>query len=500
MMKAVAFSLDGRQIAASSTRNRYTVRPDGAAIQSPVQTWSDCLQTLRGLAGQVEDLAARTAAIAVTGQGDGTWLVGQGDEPVSDAWLWLDARAAPTVHRLRGSPAERTRFEATGTGLSACQQGAQLAHLARHEPALLEHAEVALHCKDWLYLKLTGERTTDPSEAVFTYGDFRSRQYADPVIDALGLHEHRDLLPPITDGISVTHPLSAESAAACGLASGTPVCLGYVDMICTALGAGVHTGDESAACSIVGSTGVHMRSVPTDAVQLNEQGTGYVMALPLPGRVVQAQSNMAASLNIDWVLDVAADLLNDMGQPVSHADLVARIEPWLAGSRPGALVYHPYISEAGERGPFVDVQARAAFIGLDSAHRFPDLVRAVVEGLGMATRDCYSVMGELPGEIRLTGGAARSPALRGVLAASVNAAVRASKREETGAAGAAMIAAVAIGVYPDMDACIAEWVIPLLGTTEPPDTSLVTIYEKLFSDYRDARLALEPVWSSMANR
>ena len=56
---------------------------------------------------------------------------------------------------------------------------------------------------------------------------------------------------------------------------------------------------------------------------------------------------------------------------------------WLAASRPGAILYHPYISEAGERGPFVNPDARAGFIGLSSGHRFPDLLRAVVEGLGM---------------------------------------------------------------------------------------------------------------------
>ena len=72
------------------------------------------------------------------------------------------------------------------------------------------------------------------------------------------------------------------------------------------------------------------------------------------------------------------------------------------------MLYHPYISEAGERGPFVNANARAGFIGLSSGHRFPDLLRAVVEGLGLAARDCYAAMGALPSELRLTGGAARS--------------------------------------------------------------------------------------------
>ena len=108
---------------------------------------------------------------------------------------------------------------------------------------MLDRAEVALHCKDWLYLNLTGVRATDPSEASWTFGNFRTRAYDDTVIAALGLGHRRGLLPEIVDGTRVTHPLTAAAAAATGLRPGTPVSLGYVDMVMTALGAGVHTGD-----------------------------------------------------------------------------------------------------------------------------------------------------------------------------------------------------------------------------------------------------------------
>ncbi|WP_149142851.1 FGGY-family carbohydrate kinase [Gemmobacter caeruleus] len=498
VIKAVAFDLAGRQIAAAAVPNRYVTGPGGAVTQSLAQTWADCAAALRGLGEKVAGLAARTAAVAVTAQGDGTWLVGQGDRPVGDAWLWLDARAAPTVARLAAQPENRARFEATGTGLNTCQQGSQLAHMARHLPDCLTGAEVALHCKDWLYLNLTGIRATDPSEASFTFGNFRNRAYDAAVIDALGLTAQRHLLPEIVEGTEITHPLSAAAAAQTGLRAGTPVSLGYVDMVMTALGAGVWGGAGDVACSTVGSTGVHMRAVPAEAVHLNAEGTGYVICLPVPGVVTQVQTNMAATLNLDWVLAVGADLLRDFGQEVSPRDLMQRLEGWLAQSAPGQMLYHPYISEAGERGPFVKAEARAGFAGLTATHRFPDLVRAVVEGLGHAMRDCYAAMGALPGELRLTGGAARSAGLRGILSASVQAPVRVSAREEAGAAGAAMMAAVAIGAYPDMQSCVADWVTPLLGTAEPPDPDLVAAYDRVFPAFVAARHGLVPAWDALA--
>ena len=61
------------------------------------------------------------------------------------------------------------------------------------------------------------------------------------------------------------------------------------------------------------------------------------------------------------------------------------------------------------------------------------------------------------------------------------------RREEAGAAGAAMMAAVAIGAYPTMDACIADWVTPLLGPAEAPDPALVAPYDRLFPAYVAAR-------------
>jgi len=498
VIKAVAFDLAGRQIATASVRNKYATGDDGSATQSLAQTWTDCASALRGLGEKVADLAARTAAVAVTGQGDGTWLVGSGNAPVTDAWLWLDARAASTVNRLAGGVNNRARFEATGTGLNTCQQGAQLAHMDKVAPDLLDRAETALHCKDWLYLNLTGIRATDPSEASFTFGNFRTRQYDGVVIDALGLERRRNLLPEIIDGTEVSHPLTAEAAKACGLLAGTPVCLGYVDMVMTALGAGVRSSGRNAACSTIGSTGVHMRAKAVADVHLNSEGTGYVIALPIPGIVTQVQTNMGSTINIDWILEIAAYLMADAGKTVSHADLIARIDGWFAESKPGSVLYHPYISEAGERGPFVNANARAGFTGLSTRHGFPDLVRSVVEGLGLATRDCYAAMGAMPEELRITGGATRSLGLRRSLSAAVNAPIRQSRREETGAAGVAMMAAVAVGVYPTMDDCIADWVTPLLGEPEVPDTAEAARFDRLFSAYTDVRQAMAPAWDKLA--
>ena len=88
--------------------------------------------------------------------------------------------------------------------------------------------------------------------------------------------------------------------------------------------------------------------------------------------------------------------------------------------------------------------------------------------------------------------------LRRVLAAALDTPVRVSARDEAGAAGCAMMAAVAIGAYDTMDACIADWTTPLLGEPEAPDPGLVPVYDTLFTNYRHARDGLAPVWDGLA--
>ncbi|PDT49856.1 FGGY-family carbohydrate kinase [Sinorhizobium fredii] len=500
VIKSVAFDLGGRQLAIAAVPNSYEAVGRTGSVQDLRRTWADTVKTLVELSAGIENLPGRVAAIAVTGQGDGTWMIDSDGEPVGKGWLWLDARASETVERLRGDSGDVERFSRTGSGLAACQQGPQLRWMMDNAPEMLHGAATAFHCKDWLYFNLTGQRATDPSEANFTFGDFRTRQYCDEVISFLGLDTLKHLLPDIVDGAASHHALSQTAASATGLPAGTPVVLGYVDVVCTALGAGLYDPGTDAGCSIIGSTGMHMRlATSAEDVRLNRDLTGYTMCMPIPNTYTQMQSNMAATLNIDWILSIAGGVLKGMGVEKSKGELLAHVDGWLQEAKGTPLLFEPYISEAGERGPFVDASARASFVGLSSTHGFGDMVRAVFDGLALAARDCYAEMGPLPECIRLTGGAARSASLRRILGGALGASIQTSERDEAGAAGVAMIAAVSLGIYPSMADCVGDWVRPHQRLAEPADAELVRRYDALFPAYQQSRLALRPVWHALSH-
>jgi erythritol kinase len=499
VLKAVAFTLSGEQIAIASRPNRYETPGPGQVEQDMSRTWADCAAALRELHELTPDLSARVAAIAVTGQGDGTWLIDRDGEPVGGALLWLDSRAASLVSAYLPSGDYAVHYAKTGSGLNACMASGQLAWIKRFQPERIQRATTAFHCKDWLYFKLTGERVTDPSEANFTFGNYRTRQYEPSILEAMGIADCQRLLPPILDGTRVSHKLSAAAAAATGLPEGLPVVLAYLDVMCTALGGGLYDSSGEVGLSIFGSTGMHMRFVATpDEVKLNESRSGYVMCFPMPGACASVQSNMAATLNIDWLLDIAREAADLAGAPTSRSALLAGMDDRVLAAPPGAALYHPYIFEAGERGPFLDPNARAQFTGLSTTTTFAGMMRAVYEGLAFAARDCYLASGSIPAEVRLGGGAARSTALRSILASALGAKVRVVKREEAGAAGAAMMAALHLGLFADMPACAEAWVTPALGEFVFPDANLTKMYRELYLAYLAVREAMSPAWEKLA--
>ena len=499
VIKAVAFTLDGRQIDTAGITNKVDYLDDGGAEQEVHRTWADAARALRLLQDKIPDLPSRTAALAVTGQGDGTWLIDADGEPVCPAWLWLDARSASIIEGWRASDIGPKLQNITGTAINPAIQSGQITWLKQHRPDVIAKAATAFHCKDWLYFKATGERGTDPSEGVFTYGNFRTRAYDDAVLDLLDLRDVAHLRPDIIDGASHHAPLTDEAAEATGLRTGTPVVLGPLDVIATTLGAGAYEPGRNIGISILGSTGMHIRIFhDADDIVLSDEQVGYIMPFVVPGTWGGFQSHMAATLNIDWLVDMAATCAELAGMDgVDRRDLLLKLDKQAGDARPGMLLFHPFISENGERGPFVNPKARAQILGLSTKSGPGDLMRAIYEGMAFAGKDCYRALEHKPDEIRLAGGAANSALCRRILAASVGAPVRIVERAEAGAAGAALTAAVSIGLYETIANGLRDWVTPYLGDLEPVDQELAAIYDDLFPAYRDGYLQMNGVWQTL---
>jgi erythritol kinase (D-erythritol 1-phosphate-forming) len=495
VIKSAAFTVDGKLVATAQVANSYSTHSDGGVEQDMARTWLDTASTLQMLGEQIPQLPQRLIAIAVTGQGDGTWLIDKHGKPTAPAWLWLDARATDIVKAFADTEGCAAHYNRTGTGVNVCQMSVQLAWLQRHRPELLAGSTHAFHCKDWIYFNLTGERVTDPSEANFTFGNYQTRQYNLDILDQLEAAAAKRLITPVVDGTTDCGLLTKAAAKLTGLLEGTPICLGYVDVLCTGLGGGLFDPTGQSGCTIVGSTGMHMRLQPdTSAVTLNDERSGYTMVFPVPGMATQIQSNMASTLNIDWLLDLSREILKEQDVLRSRTDILKSWDHRLLETSAAKVLYHPYISKSGERGPFMEPEARAMLTGFDVTTNHHDILRSVFEGLAFAAYDCYSAMGPIPREVRLTGGAAKSALLRSILSSVLGAEVRSVTRDEAGAAGAAMIAAVQQKIFSNMSTCADVWVNPHLSQARLPDPSLVETYKHAYLAYKECRDVMRPIW------
>lgn len=496
MVKAVALDSTGKLLASAAIPNEFANLPGGGAEQNLQTTWTSAAKVIAEVASQVDNIASRITAIGVTGQGDGTWLIDSKGEPVGDGLIWLDVRAADVVRAAEDSGVRATLYQHTGCGLNACNQSAQLVWLKANEPDRVAKADCAMHCKDWLYYKLTNERVTDISEALFTFGDLRTRDYADEIFAALELGDCRRLMPPLVDGAVVQHKLTTEAAALVGLPAGTPVSLGNVDVVCSAVGGGVFAPEAKVGVSIIGSTGMHVRYIPSlDELELPEEASGYTMvASGFPAGVLRMQSNMSATLNIDWLVKVFGEISGYFGTQPSDTEVLAKLDEIAAN--PSAVVFHPYI-QAGERGPFFNPDALASFSGIDFATSAADLCRAVFEGLANAARHCYSATGAIPAELRLIGGASRSKVMCQTLANTLNAKVRLNQAPEASALGVMLIAAVASGQFPDMTTAVRDCVDPQLSDALAPQAVLRDFADKSYAAYVAGAEAAPPVWAAL---
>jgi xylulokinase len=139
--------------------------------------------------------------------------------------------------------------------------------------------------------------------------------------------------------------------------------------------------------------------------------------------------------------------------PAGQSEMNQRLNDEAATVPPGAegVTFLPYLQ--GERTPHRSAAARGAFLGLSLAHTRAHLTRAVLEGVAFALRDSLSIVESLglrPDELLLTGGGARSAFVRGLQAEVFGIPVTTVNREEGPAYGAALLAAVGAGAFPDI--------------------------------------------------
>lgn len=421
--KAVAFDDDGTSLCSAARRSTLHRQQDGRVEQ-------DLEEVLRTVAEVVREVAsalpAPPRALALTGQGDGLWLRDAEGRAVRPMISWMDGRAAGIVAGWQRDGTVREVYGHTGSGMFPGCHAPLLAWLREHEPETLQRASVAGYCVDAIAQRLTGTIGVDASDATLPFLDPRTRAYAPDALAACGVAGLARLLPAPADPGTVL-ALDAGGAELLGLPAGLPLTAGPYDLPACALGSGVRNVGEGLLT--VGTTlACQVLTDRTDIGDPHAEPAGMWLCTPDTDRWLRAMPAMVGTAGIDWALRTVGATTEDL-------------EELLGASPAGAagVTALPFLSEAGERAPFVAPDARARFDGFSLAHGRADLVRAMCEAVGYAARHCLEAAG-LEGALAACGGGTRSAGWMQTFADILGRPVRVPVESEVGARGAALVA------------------------------------------------------------
>jgi xylulokinase len=420
-VKALAISSSGDVLARAEEEYPLSTPRPGWAEQDPDDWWRAAEAALGAL--QVDE----TAGIGLSGQMHGLVCLGEDGRPLRPAILWNDQRTAAECAEIEERVGLERLISLTGNRALTGFTAPKLLWLRNKEPEVFERVVHVLLPKDYVRLRLTGERAIDVADASGTLlFDVAGRRWSEEVLAALDLP--LGWLPRALESPEV----SGETRG------GVPVAAGAGDQAAGALGVGVTAPGPLSV--VLGTSGVVFAALPAFAA--DEGARVHVFCHAVPGAWHAMGVMLSAAGSLRWFRDVFAP-----GE--SWDGLTTAAERWEPGAE--GLVFLPYLS--GERTPHADPDARGAFAGLSMRHDRGALARAVLEGVAYGLRDSLELLRDLgvrPEVGRVSGGGARSDVWLSIVASILDLPLERTAVEEGAAYGAALLAGVAGGIFPDV--------------------------------------------------
>jgi xylulokinase len=481
--KALLMDAAGQVAAVASSEYTYDTPRPLWTEQHPDLWWQATVASVRQVLAQAGVDPADVDAVGLTGQMHGLVLLDAAGEVLRPAILWNDQRTGAECDEIRERLGKARFIQITGNDALTGFTAPKILWVRHHEPELFARVRQILLPKDYVRFKLTGAYATDKAGASGTVlFDLRQRAWSPQVLAALGLDPV--WLPPTFEGPAVTGQISLQAAEATGLRPGTPVVGGGGDQAAGAVGTGAVA--EGVVSLSLGTSGVVFATANRPIVE--PEGRLHAFCHAVPGKWHLMGVMLSAAGSLRWYRDALVPGVN-------FDDLLAPAAEVAPGSE--GLLFLPYLT--GERTPHPDPLARGAFVGLTVRHSQAHLTRALLEGVAFGLRDSFELMrtaglAEVT-QVRVTGGGARSPLWRQILADVLNVELVTVNTSEGAAYGAALLAATGAGVFPDVEsACAATMRV----TSSTPPGPAHRAYQEIYPLYRDLYPALQPSFQAVA--
>ena len=439
--KAALYDTSGREVAVASEKTEMLFPHPGHTEKNVDALWAANVRVISEVMKRAGAAPAEVAALAVTGHGNGMYLVAADGSPAHNGINSADSRAADYVARWYADGTFERILPHTCQSIWAAQPAALLAWFTDHDPAALERTRWIFMCKDYVRYRLTGEVFAEVTDySGLNLVDVRTLCYDESVLAAFGISHVRDKLPPLRRSGEICGRITARAAAETGLAEGTPVAGGLFDITACAIGPASRARTGSASSPAPGASTstsarpgagprpLHDLEILHSRVLAHHRGQRHIREQPGVGRL-RADAGRAPRGPGCRGFGVRYRQRDGAGRGPEDSDVL--FLPFLYGSNVGP-------------------KASAGFLGLHGWQGKAHMLRAVFEGVVFSHKthiDRLLGYRDRAQAARIAGGAAKSDVWVQMFADVLQLPIECTACEELGAMGAAMCAGVGVGIF-----------------------------------------------------
>jgi len=470
--KGVLMDREGKIYARAGREYSINIPQPGWAEQDPKMWWEATMQVIREVIKESKVNPQQIRGIGLSGQMHGTVFLDKNLQPFRPAIIWVDQRSSSQCEFIYQKIGKERLAELTGNPIATGFMCSTLLWMKENQPEEFNTIYKIILPKDYIRYKLTGNlgvEVTDASSTLLL--DIKRRCWSEELLDLLNLP--LDILPAeVHESQEVAGYILAEVARNSELSEGIPVIYGGGDQSMQAVGNGVIR--PGILSSTIGTGG--QLFITIDKFTYDPKLRIHTFCHAIPDHYHLEGAILSAGLSLKWLKENILHTLD------AYPILDREVEKISAGSE--GVIFLPYL--LGERSPYMNPQARGVFFGLSLKHHQTHLMKAVMEGVVFALRDCLEVFEELGIKIEqviASGGGAKSRVWRQIQADIFNKEISMTHSIEPAAMGAAILAGIGVGIYKDVeDGC--RKVVKLKEEKTKPIPENVDMYNKRFEIYK----------------
>lgn len=410
--------------------------------------------------------ASEIKAISLSTQGSSMVPVNAEGEPIYDVITWMDTRSKQEAEELANAVGAEKIYRKCGWQVSPVLDAAKLIWLRQHENEVFKNADCFITTLEFINMHLTGRKVIDPTNAAIRQlFNIETGDWDDEILSACGITRER--LPEVLPVGALVGNLTEKAASELGLSCDVKVYNGAHDQYCASLGSGaVEIGDMLLA---TGTTWVVLGVTPALLYTESHISPGIH---PAPGAYGAMASIVSAGSALNWYKSIIGDGFKTIDEEAEKRAESAK-----------DLFVLPYVCGAGFPHGLPDL--RGSMFGLDVGHDKFHIARAVMEGVAFEAKgvlDEFARQGMKIDKLMMTGGAARSRLWSEIVGYVTGCDIYRMNEPETCSVGAAMTAAVGVGMFESYDECRKSMVKS--EKLELTDNGMKEFYAEKYARYK----------------